>query len=293
MISQTLGHHRSNLCDSAVRFKARIHCAELGKIQILQIRGQGSVELVREQCDNAVLWLPMHGASEETINGRPRLAEPGTALLFRAGDAMRGLTSEHVAGISLVIPSDWLPPAAETADPLIAAGVAAQGLLQAAHEVALAAASGEAGGIWAANTLENALQLWAQSCLPQSRRERITATRRRQCVSRTREWILAHLHRPFTVAELAAALGLSIRQLQYNVLSELGRTPMAEARRLQLHHLRTLLRQHEEAENSIGNLMEKSGLQASGASAAAISKLVWREASSTRRKALGDHCKHP
>ena len=47
----------------------------------------------------------------ERINGREWLAEPGDGLLFRPGDAMEGETSKEIEGISIFLPSHWLPEA--------------------------------------------------------------------------------------------------------------------------------------------------------------------------------------
>lgn len=128
-ITQALGHHRSNLRGPANSFKARLQGGQLEQLQALYIKGQGSLELIREQSNQAVLWLPQQGTTEETINGTTWLAEPGTALLFKPGDAMRGLTTPALEGISLVIPADQLPPEVAVAQPLIEAGVAQQAVL--------------------------------------------------------------------------------------------------------------------------------------------------------------------
>ncbi|MFM8260200.1 MAG: helix-turn-helix domain-containing protein [Vulcanococcus sp.] len=286
-IAQTLGHHHSRLHGKASGFQAQLRWGELGQLQILHIRGEGAVELIREQCEHAVLWLPLKGISEETINGATWLAEPETALLFKPGDAMHGFTSPSLEGISLLIPPEHLPHAAAKADPLIASGPAQQALVQAARNVAVAAVTQPPGAACAAADFTSALQLWGEACRPDRPRERITAVRRRQSVAQARDWIEAHLHEPFSIGELADALELSIRQLQYNLQAELGRTPMAEVRRLRLHQLRRLLQCPEHRQRSIARLMEASGLLASGATAAAYRDWFGEKPSATRRQALG------
>jgi transcriptional regulator GlxA family with amidase domain len=72
----------------------------------------------------------------------------------------------------------------------------------------------------------------------------------------------------FTVADLSKAMGMSPRQLQYSFLQEMGRSPMAEAKRLRLQHLRSLLLDSAQNPHSIDQLMAASGLTASGATSA-------------------------
>lgn len=76
------------------------------------------------------------------------------------------------------------------------------------------------------------------------------------------------LDQRFGVVELSGALEVSTRQLQYSFLQELGRSPMAEAKRLRLQQLRRLLLDREQDQRSIAELMVASGLIASGVTSA-------------------------
>lgn len=64
---------------------------------------------------------------------------------------------------------------------------------------------------------------------------------RRLLISRARDWIEAHLHQHFQIAELAAELHISPRTLQYCFVDELGHSPLAEVRRFRFRLLRRKL----------------------------------------------------
>jgi transcriptional regulator GlxA family with amidase domain len=87
-------------------------------------------------------------------------------------------------------------------------------------------------------------------------------------VQQAREWMAARLSQRFTVGELGRALAASPRQLQVSFLQEMGRTPMAEAKRLRLQRLRGLLIDPGQDQRSIAELMAASGLMASGVTSA-------------------------
>jgi transcriptional regulator GlxA family with amidase domain len=72
----------------------------------------------------------------------------------------------------------------------------------------------------------------------------------------------------FSLLELSAALQVSPRQLQYSFQEELGRSPMAEAKRLRLQRLRRLLLDPEHSAASVAELMAAAGLIASGVTSA-------------------------
>ncbi len=60
---------------------------------------------------------------------------------------------------------------------------------------------------------------------------------RKLLISRARDWIEAHLHQHFQIAELAAELHISPRTLQYCFVDELGHSPLAEVRRFRFRLL--------------------------------------------------------
>lgn len=267
-VASTLGHHRSDLRQATESFAARFRVGQLGGFGVLHLNGRGRLRLSREQCRHSVLWLPLRGMSEERINGQLWLAEPGTGLLFQPGDVMVGETSEELEGLSILIPAELPQPHGRSQGPLLAAGPLPQAILESARQLAAAAACRPAGAAHAADRLSEALRAWSDWQQQPVRRERITARRRRETVQQARQWMQARLEQRFGVEELSAALAVSTRQLQYSFLQELGRSPMAEAKRLRLQRLRLLLQDPQQDRRSIAELMEASGLIASGVTSA-------------------------
>lgn len=263
-VASTLGHHRSERLQADEPFSAHFRVGQVAGIGVLHLNGRGRLRLIREQQGQSVLWLPLRGMTAERINGQEWLAEPGTGLLFQPGDAMDGATSEELEGLSLLIPAQQHQPLPNLSTPLLAAGPLDQAILASARQLAVAAACQPAGAAHAAEQFSEALRAWSESQQQPVRRERITARRRRDTVQQARAWMAARLEQRFGVAELSGALLVSPRQLQYSFLQELGRSPMAEAKRLRLQRLRQLLLDPEQDQRSIAELMAASGLIASG-----------------------------
>lgn len=285
-VASQLGHHRSALIRAGEPFEARFRAGQLGGFTVLHIKGRGAVQLSREQCQHSVLWLPLQGMTQERINGRERLAEPGTALLFHPGDAMEGATSEELEGLSILIPPSLHLRPGSPCDPLLAEGPLQQQILISARQLAEAAALRPAGAEHAADALGEALRAWVSWQEQPVPRLRITARRRRDLVATARLWMDARLQQRFGLPELSAALEVSPRQLQYSFQQELGRTPMAEAKRLRLQRLRSLLLDPDQARRSVADLMLASGLIASGVTAADYRRWCGERPSRTRRRAL-------
>ena len=267
-VAGTLGHHRSELITASEPFQARMRSGQLGDCAVLHIQGRGRLRLSREQCHQSVLWLPLRGMTQERVNGHQWLAEPGNGLLFRPGDAMEGETSHEMEGISILIPPHWQPDTAAPISPLLAAGPQARSVLRQARALAKAIARRPAGAIHAADHLREALHDWFDGQLEPQRRERLTARRRRTTVNEARQWMAERLQERFSVVELSQAMAVSPRQMQYHFLQELGHSPMAEAKRLRLQRLRTLLLDPERDPCSVAELMAASGLIASGVTSA-------------------------
>jgi hypothetical protein len=180
VLANTLGHHRSRLRPGSQPFEAQIRSGGLDDLKVLWLQGTGQLDLQREQCGDGVLWLPLNGLMQETINGQEYVAEPGTALLFLPGDVMEGLTTDYVSGVSIVVPERYLLGGGPLS-PLFRRSVVAQRLIKAAWELVEAAALEPMGGSFAAERLVDALAL-QQGCNPSGspqQRERVTATRRR------------------------------------------------------------------------------------------------------------------
>lgn len=272
MVATTLGHHRSSLQRGSVPFSARIRCGELDEFQILLLQGSGRLELVREQCQDGVLWIPLEGMIRETINGSQYLAEPGTVVLFRPGDVMVGHTADSVCGVSIVIPERYLDGPAP-AFPLFRQGTGAQQLIQAGKALARAAALEPDGSRFAAEALVDALYQCCHPVSGEANQERITATRRRALVLDACAWMESRSGERFSVTELSTAMDVSVRTVQNSFQTELGCSPMAELKRLRLHKLRQLLVNPELQERSIAELMEEAGLLACGVTSADYERL--------------------
>jgi AraC-like DNA-binding protein len=267
-VANTLGHHRSELLTPSDSFAAHLRSGQLGEVTVVHIQGRGRLRLRREQCHQSLLWLPLRGMTQERINGREWLAEPGHGLLFRSGDAMEGETSEELEGLSILFPCDWQPDPTVVIPSLLAAGSQNQAVLRRARELAVAIAQRPAGAIHAADQLREALQDWFDGLVPAQRRERLTSRRRRATVNEARQWMAERLQERFSVVELSQAVAVSPRQLQYHFLQELGHSPMAEAKRMRLHRLRGLLLDRERNSCSVAEMMAASGLIASGVTSA-------------------------
>ena len=87
--------------------------------------------------------------------------------------------------------------------------------------------------------------------------------------AQARDWIRQRHGDEIQMPAMAAALGVSIRTLQYSFRSELGCTPLAEVRRMRLQALRGLLLDPTCADRSVADLMRQVGLAPSGSPAAA------------------------
>lgn len=285
VIRSSLGDHRSTLRSPFRCFRTRLAIGQAGPLQLLHLQGQGQVELQRIQSDDkAVLWLPLQGWSQERINGCWETAEPGEALLMRPGDVLEGVTSLRVEGLSIV-----LPP--EHTSSLMPAGIGAgrhnRRLVQAALGFAEAVAVGRAGAEQAAANLLGVLHDWElQTALLQGQaRERITAVRRRAYVEQACEWMGAHLDETLDIRQIATAIGMSTRSLQYAFLDDRGHSPMAELKRLRLRRLRQLLLDPEQRQHSTAALMVRAGLLACGATAADYRRYCGESPRETRQQA--------
>jgi len=267
-VAKILGQHRSELLSASNQFQAHFRVGRVGSYSVLHLQGRGRLRLNREQREHSVLWLPLRGITAERINGQSWLAEPGTGLLFQPGDAMEGETSETLAGLSILIPPGLHRRPSRPVSPLLAAGPLHQRILASARALAVAAALQLSGAEIAADQLTEVLREWTERQEQPSRRERITARRRRETVESARQWLATRLPERFSLQDLSRVLTVSPRQLQYHFQQELGHSPMAEAKRLRLHRLRGLLLDRQRDNCSVAELMVASGLIASGVTSA-------------------------
>jgi AraC-like DNA-binding protein len=267
VLANTLGHHRSRLRPGSQPFEAQIRSGSVDDFQVLWLQGTGHLELQREQCGDGVLWLPIQGLMQETINGEEHVAEPGTGLMFRPGDAMTGLSTETVSGISIIVPNSYLVGRGPVS-PLFRQGSLAQRLINAAWTLVEAAATQAHGASFAAERLVDVLHQACHPLGPDQKPERVTAIRRRELVGEACLWMQDRLAERFSVVELSAAFSVSVRTIQTSFQAELGCSPMAELKRLRLHQLRSLLLDPELQQLSVAQLMAEAGLLACGVTAA-------------------------
>ena len=286
-VETTLGHHRSELLGPTKQFQAHLRVGQVGAFSVLHMRGFGRLRLCREQREQSVLWLPLRGITAERINGESWLAEPGTGFLFQPGDVMEGETSETIEGLSILIPPGLHRRPSRLAAPLLAAGPLHQRILASARALAVGAALQLAGVELAADQLTEVLRQWSDLQEQPFRRERLTSRRRRDTVEAARQWMAARLPERFSLEVLSQAVGVSPRQLQYSFQEERGRSPMAEAKRLRLQRLRSLLLDPSHDQRLVTELMVAAGLIASGVTSADYRNWCGEYPGQTRRRRLG------
>ena len=286
----TLGHHRSLLRSPSSSFNASFRLGDAGPLQLLHIEGTGELELDREQCGQAVVWIPLKGIHEERVNGQCLVIGPGQALLMRPGDHLLGRTAPVIEGVSLLLPANFAsalakgPPSRsrlgsiEDQQHLASAALA---LLRAVehHDPCRAIAGRE--------LLESVEALAATLQEPQARWT-LGQRRRWQLVVEASRWMEARLDQPFGIAEVATALQCPPRTLQDAFARELGRSPLAQARLLRLRALRSMLMDRSFEHTSIATLMGACGLLACGATARAYAACYGELPRASRaRRAVG------
>lgn len=202
---------------------------------------------------------------------------------MRPGDELEGATSLRLEGLSILLPASAVRPGLPS---FIGSGPPDRALVAAGLMFAGAVAKGLAGSEHAATNLLDALLSWEQPSGPEfgAKQERITAVRRRTYVAEARDWMGQHLQEPCAIMEVAKAVDVSPRTLQYAFLQELGRTPMAELKRLRLRQLRQLLQDSDLRSLSIAELMARSGLLASGSTAADYRRYCGESPRETRQQ---------
>ena len=97
----------------------------------------------------------------------------------------------------------------------------------------------------------------------------------------------ARLPERFSLEDLSQAVGVSPRQLQYSFQEERGRSPLAEAKRLRLQRLRSLLLDPSHDQRRVTELMTAAGLIASGVTSADYRHWCGESPGQTRLRRLG------
>jgi transcriptional regulator GlxA family with amidase domain len=104
------------------------------------------------------------------------------------------------------------------------------------------------------------LCFWRQSQDPHTTELNCASLERLRLISLAREWIHSRLDQPFHIEELAEALHVSSRNLQYCFCQELGHSPLIETRKIRFRRLRELLLSTPAGQVRIEILFQRCGL---------------------------------
>jgi hypothetical protein len=190
-----------------------------------------------------VLWLPNQGVVEERVKGGTLQPHPGMGLWIRPNTALVGRIHGQCGGISIVVPTTLLAGDDEQgyrvdaeAGPMLLnpfsrqrSGAVVQ-LLRLASQLVESVEAGGAGSRlqFLTDSLIDQLQAWDRVA-PWSG---VRLPRAEQHCRDAEDWILKHRDRPFSVADVAAALHLSQRTLQASFRAEREMSPAQAIQRL-------------------------------------------------------------
>lgn len=245
-VGHLMGPHEIRQADAGrgKRFHHRIRSASAGPLQLVEFCGGGSFALERIQApDRAVLWLPSLGVVEERVEGCTLQPHPGMGLWIRPNTALVGRIHGDCGGISIVVPTTLLEgddkqgyQVDAEAGPMLLNPFSRQrsgavvSLLRLARQLVQTVESGGTGFTLQALTdsLIEQLQAWDRIA-PWSG---VRHPRAEQHCRDAEDWILRHRDRPFSVADVAAALHLSQRTLQASFRAEREMSPVEAIQRL-------------------------------------------------------------
>jgi AraC-like DNA-binding protein len=263
-LASTIGHHSSCLLTPEIAFASSMEVIRSGDVTTVALEGRSSLRLYRHQGpDQIVLWLPRMGWVEERVNGQSLVAEPGTAMLCLPGDELLGVTTPYLAGVSMVFPASLLGERLawqRFPQRLLGHSREAVSAIHMAQEIrkAMENASNDVGKLVA--SLADQLIYWRDISSQPTSQQLLCSVDRHRLISQARDWIDAHLNHPFRIAELAAALHVSCRSLQYCFSEELGHSPLLEVRRIRFYRLRQKLMTTIEREKPTEALFQQCGL---------------------------------
>ena len=245
-VGHLLGPHEIRQGDAVrgMRFHNRIRSSSAGPLQLVEFRGGGSYALERIQPpDRAVLWLPSLGVVEERVEGCTLQPHPGMGLWIRPNTTLVGRIHGLCGGISIVVPTTLLERDVEQgyrvdakAGPMLLNPFSRQrsgavvNLLRLARQLVHAVGSGGTGSTLQTLTdsLIEQLQDWDQVASWSG----VRLPRAEQHCRDAEDWILRHRDRPFSVADVAAALHLSQRTLQASFRAQREMSPVEAIQRL-------------------------------------------------------------
>lgn len=95
------------------------------------------------------------------------------------------------------------------------------------------------------------------------------------------EWLDVHHHQPITVADMARATGLSVRQLQSSSQRALGQSPMQALRGIRMERSRQLLREADPASTTVAAVAARCGILHPGRFALAYREVYGESPSDT------------
>ena len=212
---------------------------------------------------------------------------------MRPHDDLRCLTSAEISGLSFVFPERFLqevacnsqdlqPKTTGRPDPLLRSEITgAQALMDTALQLSRAIARLDLSSpILAAQLLDQ-----LEQCLiaTPTVRPSLGARRRWLIVRESIDWMKTHLSEPFRIGDVAAALQIPTRTIQQAFADELGRPPLAQAKLLRLHALRSRLQDPTKKKATIATQMNACGLPASGETALAYRACFGEKPSQTKR----------
>lgn len=245
-LSQAIGHHSSTLLTPEIPFFSRMSVMKAEGVTAVALEGQSCLRLHRWQPPGQLLlWLPRSCWVHERINGQPVLAEPGTAMLCLPGDELLGETTGSLRGVSILLPVEGLGPPSrwqELSRRHLEQGSEVVALVVTAQKLVAALAAEAPAATWLAGVLVEQLLYWRDLGQQPVSDRSLNAEERRLQIRRAMDWIDAHLHEPLWVTDLAEALHLSTRNLQFCFRQEPGHSPLEAIRRQRFRRLRQLLR---------------------------------------------------
>jgi AraC-like DNA-binding protein len=263
-LSLAIGHHSSSLLTPDIAFSSTIEVTRSSEVSAVELIGYSSVRLHRHQpCDQVVLWLPRSGWVCETLNGHPLVAEPGTALLCLPGDELIGETTLCVKGVSVLLPASLLGCPAEWngfSRRHLSSGSESVAVVQLGFELVSSLKDRRSDCSQLVQSLADQLIFWRHMDDQTAASAPSTGVDRRRLIAAAQDWFDAHLCQPVRVADIAVALHVSARHLQYCFCEELGHSPLAELRRIRFRKLRQLLLNSSEEYECVEALFASVGL---------------------------------
>lgn len=278
-----------------------LNAVNVGRIVCGFMRFGDAVRLDTAEAENYHVNIPTSGAATMCAAlGTPVYGTPRTAGVFMPGRPVGFDFSERFSQIALMFPRDGLQleledllgerPARplEFETELSLTGAGGQSILHALRMIDAAAAQvdGPLGHPLAAQRLEQMLiqaLLFAQPHNHTALLSRPSPAAGRRPVSRAVELLRSDPGHPWTVAELAAEVSMSVRSLQEGFRRSLDTTPMAYLRGLRLERAHDELSAAEPGTVSVTEVATRWGFVHLGRFAAAYSSAYGEPPSATLR----------